>query len=152
MIKVGAILAGLLLLSTAQSMYVFLGKEKLGLVKWFFFNACAPLNIFFLIGFLIFFLFKRSILIYAAALPILFFALWGLVSFSWENPLSQLGHLIMFLNVLWVVLLVLQTRDYKTALVGFLLGLLLLLIFFGLQQNFVREHWEEFRQVMPVRK
>jgi len=151
MIKTGSILAGLLLLATAQSTYFFLGKMKLSLTKWFFFNACAPLNILFLIGFMIFAFFKNKLLLYITAWPVLIFAIWGLIAFSWENPFSQLGHIIMLANILWVMILIIQTKDYKTAVLGFVLGLFLSLLFIKFQQSYVKEHWEEFRRVMPLK-
>ncbi len=56
-----------------------------------------------------------------------FFGTLGLVVFPWKgmNIIPQLAHIIMTLNVLWVVWDMLKKGDYKTASIGMLAGIII---------------------------
>ena len=58
---IGIIFAVLLLLAIIQSTFFFLIVMKVKLIEWIVFNACAPSNITFLIGFVLFLLFKAGL-------------------------------------------------------------------------------------------
>ena len=98
---IGIILAILLLLATIQSTFFFLVVMKVKFVEWIVFNACAPSNITFLIGFALFLLFKNRTVLYMAILPMFFFGVLGLFVFPWNgvNIILQIGHMLMTLNI-----------------------------------------------------
>jgi len=152
--KTGIILAILLLLATIQSTVFFLGLLKVKFVEWIFFNACAPSNITFLIGFILFLLVKNRTVLHMAILPMFFFGTLGLIVFPWSgmNIIPQIGHMIMTLNIGWVVLATFKTNDYKTATVGLLLGIVIFSIFIGRQQNYVRDHPEDFKRILQIKE
>ncbi|MCD6225815.1 hypothetical protein J7J95_01905 [bacterium] len=140
-----------LFLSTLQSTYFFIIQKKLSLTTWFFFNACAPANISFLLG-VLFFLFKRnSFLLYLSIPAVFILGLAGLIIFSWSKPVSQLGHIFMLLNVGWVIWRIFKTKDFQLATLGLLVGFLLFSIFFSLQQRYILKHRNQFLKVMPMR-
>ena len=152
--KTGITLAILLLLVTIQSTFFFLGMLKVKFVEWIVFNACAPSNITFLIGFILFLLFKDRTVLHMAILPMFFFGVLGLIVFPWSgmNIIPQIAHIIMTLNVGWLVLITFKTNDYKAATVGMLLGIVIFSVFIGFQQNYVATHPEDFKRIMQIEK
>ena len=152
--KTGITLAILLLLVTIQSTFFFLGMLKVKFVEWIVFNACAPSNITFLIGFILFLLFKDRTVLHMAILPMFFFGVLGLIVFPWSgmNIIPQIAHIIMTLNVGWLVFVTFKTNDYKAATVGMLLGIVIFSVFIGFQQNYVATHPEDFKRIMQIEK
>jgi hypothetical protein len=150
----GIILAILLLLATMQSTFFFLVIMKTKCVEWIAFNACAPANITFLIGFTLFLLCKDRTVLHMAILPMFFFGVLGLFVFPWKgvNIIPQVGHIIMTLNIGWAVLITLNTHDYKAATIGMLLGTVIFSVFIGFQQHYVATHPEDFKRIMHIEK
>jgi hypothetical protein len=150
----GIILAVLLLLATMQSTFFFLVKMKTKFVEWVVFNACAPANITFLIGFFLFLLFKDRTVLHMAILPMFFFGVLGLFVFPWKgaNIIPQIGHIIMALNIGWVILVTLKTHDYKAATTGMLLGIVVFSVFIGFQQNYVATHPEDLERILYLER
>ncbi|OGP54376.1 MAG: hypothetical protein A2Y65_09275 [Deltaproteobacteria bacterium RBG_13_52_11] len=150
--KIGIILAVLLLLVTIQSTFFFLGALRVNFIEWIVFNACAPSNITFLIGFTLFLLLKDRTIIHMAILPMFFFGVGGLIIFPWSgmNIIPQIGHIIMALNIGWTILATIKTADYKAATVGLLLGIAIFSFFIGFQQNYVASHPEDFKRIMQM--
>ena len=151
---IGIILAILLLLATIQSTFFFLVIMKVKFVEWIVFNACAPSNITFLIGFALFFLFKDRTVLHMAILPMFFFGVLGLFVFPWNgvNIIPQIGHMLMTLNIGWAVLVTLNTHDYKAATIGMLLGIVVFSVFIGFQQNYMATHSEDFKKILQFEK
>jgi tryptophan-rich sensory protein len=116
------------------------------------FNACAPSNITFLIGFALFLLFKDRTIIHTAILPMFFFGVGGLIVFPWSgmNILPQIGHMIMALNIGWTIFATLKTADYKAATVGLLLGIAVFSFFIAFQQNYAAAHPVDFKRIMQM--
>jgi hypothetical protein len=154
MLIIGIILALLLLLATIQSTFFFLVIMKVKFVEWIVFNACAPSNITFLIGFSLFLLFKDRTVLHMAILPMFFFGVLGLFVFPWHgvNIFPQIGHILMALNIGWTVFVTLNTDDYKAATIGMLLGIVVFSVFIGFQQQYVATHPEDFKKILQFEK
>jgi hypothetical protein len=150
--KIGIILAVLLLLVTIQSTFFFLRVLKVKFIEWIVFNACAPSNITFFIGFILFLLLKDRTIIHMAILPMFFFGVGGLIVFPWSgmNIIPQIGHIIMALNIGWTIFVTINTTDYKAATVGLLLGIAIFSFFIAFQQNYVASHPEDFKRIMQM--
>jgi hypothetical protein len=151
---IGIILAVLLLLATMQSTFFFLAIMKVKFVEWIVFNACAPSNITFLIGFALFLFFKDRTILHMAILPMFFFGVLGLFVFPWNgvNIIPQIGHMLMALNIGWTVFVTLSTHDYKEATIGMLLGIAVFSVFIGFQQQYVASHLEDFKRILHLEK
>jgi hypothetical protein len=151
---IGIILAILLLLATIQSTLFFLIVMKVKFVEWIVFNACAPSNITFLVGFALFLFFKDRTILHMAILPMFFFGVLGLFVFPWNgvNIIPQIGHMLMALNIGWTVFVTLNTHDYKAATVGMLLGIAVFSVFIGFQQQYVATHPEDFKKILQLEK
>ena len=154
MLIIGIILALLLLLATIQSTFFFLVIMKVKFVEWIVFNACAPSNITFLIGFSLFLLFKDRTVLHMAILPMFFFGVLGLFVFPWHgvNIFPQIGHILMALNIGWTVFVTLNTHDYKAATIGMLLGIVVFSVFIGFQQHYVGTHPEDLKRILHIEK
>jgi hypothetical protein len=152
--KIGIMLAILLLLVTIQSTFLFLGVLKVKIIEWIVFNACALSNITFLIGFILYLLFKDRTVLHIAILPMFFFGVGGLIVFPWSgmNIIPQIAHIIMALNIGWTISVTIRTNDYKASTVGLLLGIAIFSFFIGFQQNYVASHPEEFKKIMQMEK
>jgi hypothetical protein len=151
---IGIILAILLLMATMQSTFFFLIIMKTKFIEWIVFNACAPSNITFLIGFALFLLLKDRTVLHMAILPMFFFGVLGLFVFPWNgvNIIPQIGHILMALNIGWAVLVTLNTHDYKAATIGMLLGIVVFSVFIGFQQQYIATHPEDFKRILQLEK
>jgi hypothetical protein len=148
------ILAILILLVTAQSTTFFLGRLRVKFLEWFFFNACAPSNIAFLIGFVIFITTGKRIILHTAILPMFFFGFLGMFAFSWKgmNIIPQIGHIVMTLNIAMTLWMTFRIGDYQSATIGLLIGIVIFSVYIGFQQDYVRRHPEEFKRIMRIEK
>jgi hypothetical protein len=149
--KTGIILASLLLLITIQSITYFFLVLKISFIEWLFFNACAPSNLLFLAGFIVYLTSGNRIILHTAIIPMFFFAITGLFIFPWDgfNIVSQICHFLMLLNIAWTLFVTLKTEDYKAAAVGITLGMIVS-VFIGFQQNYVMTHKSDLKRLMQV--
>jgi hypothetical protein len=149
---IGLALAIFLLLVTIQSTFYFLGVLKVKVIEWIVFNACAPSNITFLIGFVLYFFFKDRTVLHIAILPMVFFGVGGLIVFPWRgmNIIPQISHIIMAFNIGWTILITIKTDDYKAATIGLLLGIVIFSSFIGFQQHYAATHPEDFKRILKI--
>jgi hypothetical protein len=122
------------------------------MIEWIVFNACAPSNITFLIGFILYLLFKDRTVLHIAILPMVFFGVGGLIVFPWRgmNIIPQISHILMALNIGWTILITIKTDDYKAATIGLLLGIAIFGFFIGYQQNYAATHPEDFKRILKI--
>jgi hypothetical protein len=154
MLIIGKILALLLLLVTIQGSVYYLVVRKVKIIEWLFFNACSPSNLTYLIGFLIYLITRDMTLLYLGILPMFFFGTLGMFVISWKgmNIIPQIGHIIMTLNIIWLVVFTFIDNSYKYATIGLLLSILIFTVFIGLQQNYIRSHQEDFERILLIKK
>lgn len=150
--KVGIGLAVLLLLATINSTNYFLNVMKVSPLEWLTFNACAPSNIIYLAGFVMYLITKDRTALHIAILPLFFFGGLGLYVFPWNgyNIIAQVSHIIMVSNIGWVLFGTFKTADYKAAAIGLLLSILVFAPFIGSQQKYVAGHPEAFYRILEV--
>jgi len=154
MIKMGTILATLLLLVTIQSAFHFLGSIKVTFAEWLVFNACAPADITYLVGFILFRQLNNTTVMYMAVLPMFFFGFLDLFVFPWSGMhiIPQVGHIIMSLNLAWLVWYAFRTADYRSAATGLFLGIAVFSVFIGFQQHYVASRPEDFARILKLGK
>jgi hypothetical protein len=152
MYKVGITLAGILLLLTINSAYYFFAIAKVNFLEWIVFNACAPSNIAYLIGFVIFLITKDRTALHVAILPLFFFGGLGLFLFPWSgyNIIPQIGHIFMVLNIVWVLIGTIKTGDFKSAAIGLLIGIAVFAPFINFQQTYAYSHPDAFKRILGV--
>ena len=149
---VGIILAVLLLLVTLNSTYFFLGMRKVKIVEWLVFNACAPSSIAFLIGFILYLTINDRTVLHMSILPVFFFWFTGLLVFPWSgyNIIAQISHLIMTMNIGWAIYVTFSTKDFNTASLGMLLGIMVFSAFIAYQQTYVVSHPEDLQKILGI--
>jgi hypothetical protein len=149
--KTGFFFALLLLLITIQSTAYFFLVLKVSFIEWLFFNACAPSNMLFLAGFVVYLAFGNRIILHMAAIPMFFFAITGLFIFPWDgfSIVPQICHFLMLLNIAWTFFITFKTADYKAAALGIALGMIVS-VFIGFQQKYVLTHKGDLKRLMQV--
>lgn len=150
--KTGIILAGILLLLTINSMYYFFVMAKASFVEWLVFNACAPSNIVYIIGFIVYMVTKNRTALHVSILPLFFFGGLGLYFFPWSgnNIIAQISHIFMILNMLWVLIVTFSKGDFKAATIGLLIGIVIFSPFITFQQTYTNTHPEAFKRILGV--
>ncbi|UCD85273.1 MAG: hypothetical protein JSU92_03520 [Deltaproteobacteria bacterium] len=150
--KTGIILAILLLLVTLNSTYYFLGVLRVKFIEWFVFNACAPSSITYLIGFVLYLRFRDRIVMHMAILPMFFFGGLGLFVFPWDgiNIIPQISHIIMVLTIGWLLIGTFRMKNFKSAAIGMLMGIVIFSVFIGFQQNYMATHHEDFKRILKI--
>jgi hypothetical protein len=151
--KIGIIAAVLLLLVTVQSTVYFLAMLKVKFITWLFFNACSPSSMVYLLGFFVYIVTKNKTLMYLGVLPMFFFGTFGLFLFPWSGTsiVAQIMHIIMLLNIAWLVILTFKESHFRQATVGLLLSIFIFGIFIGFQLYYSRSHAEDFKRFSMMR-
>lgn len=134
----GWVLVGLNLLMTAVSMNFFLGMLKSGVWGWLMMNTCAPSIFLFVLGFLL----GSPAVMAAGAIAMFRYGTLGMFVFSWsgENMIAQVGHILMTLAVIYTIVDVVRNKRWKSALQGLVLAVVLLVPFTFVQENWVQSH------------
>lgn len=124
---IGVILAGLLFLITLSSTFFFLGKLKISLVQWVAFNSCSPTSFLYLLLFLVFLVKKNASCLMITFLPIYFLGTMSMFVLPWNeaNMIAHVGHIIMTLNLMWVLYVIFKHKEYKALGIGLLISMLL---------------------------
>ncbi|MFZ5933082.1 MAG: hypothetical protein ACOYT7_03360 [Patescibacteria group bacterium] len=118
---------------------------KFPVIPWLFFNACFPSALIFLIGF---FLKNRAAM--AFSIPFLaYFGVGGMFVFSWsrEMIMAQISHIFMTLAIIYTILEVIKTKEWKRPFLAFLAGLVIFLIILPIHQNYIKNHPEYLQKM-----
>jgi hypothetical protein len=123
----------------------FLFMAKFPIVPWLFFNACFPSALIFLIGF-----FLKNRVIMAFSIPFLsYFGIGGLFVFSWsvEMIMAQISHIFMVFAIIYIILEIIITKEWKLPVFGFLAGLIAFLIVLQIHQDYIKIHPEYLKML-----
>lgn len=150
MLTITIVLALLLLLVTIQSSGFYFAKLKVNFIEWLFFNACAPSNLVFLGGVLLFLSSNNRVLLYVAILPMFFFGTLGMFFLPWKgmNIIPQFAHIIMTLNIAWITYVTVTQDEFIAATTGLLIGVLVFAPFIAVQQGYTRRHPERLQRLL----
>ncbi|MDL2222695.1 hypothetical protein LJB98_01180 [Bacteroidales bacterium OttesenSCG-928-M11] len=142
---IGVILAGLLFLITLSSTFFFLGKLKISLVQWVAFNSCSPTSFLYLLLFLVFLVKKNASYLMITFLPIYFLGTMSMFVLPWNeaNMIAHVGHIIMTLNLIWVLYVIFKHKEYKALGIGLLISMLLFVPYIAYVLSYNQAHAEE---------
>jgi hypothetical protein len=142
---IGVILAGLLFLITLSSTFFFLGKLKISLVQWISFNSCSPTSFLYLLLFLVFLVKKNALYLMITFLPIYFLGTMSMFVLPWNeaNTIAHVGHIIMTLNLIWVLYVIFKHKEYKALGIGLLISMLLFVPYIAYVLSYNQAHAEE---------
>lgn len=146
----GFILSLLMLITLLNSSYFFLFMMKLSIGKWLAFNACSFAIMVYLICFVIFQITRKDYLLAIPLLPLYYYGTMGLFLMPWNkaNTFSQITHVIITMNVLWILWRFLKWRKFESLGQGTLIGILIFVPVFAGIQSYSQLHMNEFMQLL----
>jgi len=149
-LSISYILAVLMFLTLLNSAYFFLAKAKFGFMEWLAFNACSVSIIVYLVCFICFRITKMDFFIAIALVPLYYYGTMGLFLISWDaaNMFSQITHIIITLNVIWILFVLLKEFKFESLGKGLLIGVLLFVPLFAIIQSYSQLHMAEFMQLL----
>ena len=139
-----------MLLTLLNSAYFFLSVVKLDFLRWLAFNACSLAIIAYLICFACYKLSNNDIFLAIALVPMYYYGTMGLFVVLWDaaNLFAQITHIIITLNVIWVLFVLLKESKYESLGKGLLIGLLVFVPVFAVIQKYLQTHVAEIIQML----
>ena len=121
----GVIFTSILFLITLSSTWFFLGEMKVTLAEWVVMNSCSPTSYLYIVCFVVFLITRKSVLLPITFLPIWFLGSMAMFYLPWngEMMIAHVGHIIMTLNLIWVVWTMISHREYKSLATGLLISM-----------------------------
>lgn len=147
---IGYVLAVFMLLALLNSAYFFLSVVKLTISEWLAFNACSLAIIAYLVCFACFQITQKDFFLAIAFVPLYYYGTMGLFVIPWSiaNLFSQITHMVITLNVIWILFVLLKDSSYKSTGKGLLIGVLVFVPVFAVVQNYSQLHLAEFIQAL----
>lgn len=149
-LSIGYVLAFFMLLTFLNSAFFFLSTAKFGLVEWLAFNACSVSIIVYLICFIFYKITKKDFFLAISLVPLYYYGTMGLFVIPWDvaNIFSQITHIIITLNVIWILFVLLKEFKFESLGKGLLIGVLLFVPLFAIIQSYSQLHMVEFMQLL----
>lgn len=147
---IGIVLSFLMLLTLLNSSYFFLAMLKLSIGKWLAFNACSLAIIVYLLCFAFYIITKKEYLLAIPLLPLYYYGTMGLFVMPWNaaNTFAQITHIIITVNVLWLLYVLLKEHKLESLGKGLLIGILVFVPIFAYIQSYTQLHMNEFMQAL----
>ncbi|MBN2521032.1 MAG: hypothetical protein JXB17_11035 [Bacteroidales bacterium] len=147
---VGLVLAILSLGVLLNSSYFFLAIIKLSVGKWLAFNACSLAIIVYLICYVFFRVKSWFFLLAIPLLPLYYYGTMGLFVMPWNqaNIFAQITHLVITLNVFWILWVLLKERQFDALGKGLLVGIIVFVPVIACIQSYTQLHMDEFMKVL----
>ncbi|WP_442591880.1 hypothetical protein ACSBL2_11690 [Pedobacter sp. AW31-3R] len=135
-----------------SSSFYFLHVLKISALEWMIYNACAPSSILHIIGISLWVLKKKNTFLLIGVVPMYFFGTMGIFNFSWEgnNLFAQLSHVVMTLNLLYVIYLAVKVSDYKEFFKSLLISVICFIPYISYVQYYCRTHAEDVMRVLQM--
>ncbi|HAQ64554.1 MAG TPA: hypothetical protein DCR43_01650 [Bacteroidales bacterium] len=147
---IGYVLAVFMLLALLNSAYFFLSVVKLTISEWLAFNACSLAIIAYLVCFTCFQITQKHFFLAIALVPLYYYGTMGLFVIPWNaaNLFPQITHIVITLNVIWILYVLLKDSSYESTGKGLLVGVLVFVPVFAVVQNYSQLHLAEFMQML----
>lgn len=147
---IGIILAILILLTTLNSAYFFTGILNLNILEWLTFNACSFASIVYLICFILHLVRKNATYLAIPLLPLYYYGTMGLFVMSWNeaNIFAHVTHVIITINIVWLIYFMLRSVEYKALRKGLLISILVFIPVIAIIQTYSQSHMAEFMQIL----
>lgn len=146
----GYVLASLMLLTLLNSAYFFLSVVHLDFFRWLVFNACSLAIMAYLVCFACYKISNNDFFLAIALAPMYYYGTMGLFVVPWDSPnlFAQITHIIITLNVIWVLFVLLKKSKYESLGKGLLIGLLVFVPVFAVIQKYLQTHVSEIIQML----
>ena len=143
-------LAALLSATLLNSAFFFLSMLKFNALQWLTFNACSFAIIAYLLLLLMHKFYKKDLLLAIPLLPMYYYGTMGLFVMPWtaDNLFPHLTHIIVTLNVLWILYIMLKEQKYESLGKGLLIGTALFVPIFVFIKIYLEAHMDVFLNAM----
>lgn len=143
-------MAVLMLVTLLNSAYFFMSVVKLQFVDWLVFNACSLSIIAYLVCFVCFQITKKGVFLAIAILPLYYYGTMGLFVIPWNaaNMFAQITHVLITLNVIWILFVLLKQGNYDALGKGLLTGVIVFVPVFAVVQSYSQLHMAKFMQML----
>jgi hypothetical protein len=147
---IGYLLAALMLLTLLNSAYFFISIVRFQIGEWLVFNACSLAIISYLVCFACYQISKKDFFLAIALVPLYYYGSMGLFVVPWNaaNMFSQITHIIITLNVIWILFVLLKEFRYDSLGKGLLIGVLVFVPVFAVIQTYSQLHMASFMQML----
>jgi hypothetical protein len=83
-------------------------------------------------------------------LPLYYYGTMGLFVMSWNqaNIFAQITHVVITLNVLWILWVLLKERQFEALGKGLLVGIIVFVPVIACIQSYTQLHMDEFMKVL----
>lgn len=142
----------LLLATLLNSAYFFMSMLKMNVLQWLTFNACSLAIIIYLLFFLLYRFKKSEFLLAVPILPMYYYGTMGLFIMPWNssNIFAHITHIIITLNVIWILYLLLKDRKFDSVGKGLLFGTIIFVPVFAFIKVFTELHMSEFIEALQA--
>ena len=147
---IGCLLTAFMLFALLNSAFFFLSVVKLGVGEWLAFNACSLSIIAYLICFTCYQITKKNFFLAIALVPLYYYGTMGLFVVPWNvtNMFAQITHIIITLNVIWILYVLMKETNYESLGKGLLIGVLVFVPVFAIVQSYSQLHMTECMQML----
>ena len=113
-------------------------------------HSCAPTSFLVFNFFIIFLINKKApVLFLYHSLPTFFLGTMSMFVLPWNGDylFAHIGHIIMTLNLIWVLYIVLKHKNFKALAIGLLIGMLIFVPYIAYVQMYNQAHAEEMSKL-----
>jgi hypothetical protein len=123
---------------------------NLSLGEWLSFNACSVAIIAYLISFALYRIRKEEFLLAIPLLPLYYYGTMGLFVMPWNsiNIFAHVTHLIITINVLWILYVLLKEKRLESIGKGLLIGIFVFVPVFAYIHSFNQVHMVEIMKAL----
>lgn len=148
--SISIVLTIMILLSLLFSSYFFLIVLKLSIWKWFLINACSLAIIVYLLCYILHKITKKEYILAIPILPLYYYGTMGLFMMPWieTNIFPQITHIIITLNLLWLLYLLITQDNYKSLGKGLLISIIIFVPVFAVIQYYSQIYHNELMQII----
>ncbi len=143
-------LSALMLISLLNSIYFFLFLAKLSILKWLTFNACSLAILIYFICYAFYYKSKKEKYLSMALIPLYYYGTMGLFIMTWTaaNTFAHLTHIVITLNIIWLLFKILNTKNYDQIGKGLLIGISIFFPLFAFIQIYSQKYVQEILSII----
>lgn len=147
---ISSVLAVLLFLAMLNSAFFFISALGFGPGQWLAFNACSVAIIAHVVCFAAYLRTKNAFWLAIPLLPMYYYGTMGLFLMEWSanNAFAHITHVLITINVVWILYTFIKERDYSALGRGLLAGMIIFVPIFAIIQTYNQAHINEFIQAL----
>ena len=147
---ISSVIAALLFLAMLNSAFFFISALGFGIGQWLAFNACSLAIIAHVACFALYLRTKDMFWMAIPLLPMYYYGTMGLFLMEWNanNAFAQITHVLITINVIWILYIFIKEGEYSALGRGLLAGMIVFVPIFAVIQTYSQAHMNEFIQAL----